>query len=122
MFLLSMIPDLELMNDDQIRTFKHTCLQTIDNILSLNSYNNYSPVASVDSLVSQATTHRSYLLETPHTSRSVSDSASVTHIPQYEFLETCTSENSQITAADKYYNVVKESFTENYESYNTHQS
>lgn len=108
------------MNDDQIRTFKRTCLQTIDNILSLNSYNNYSPVASVDSLVSQATTHRSYSVETPHTSRSVSDSASVTHIPQYESIET--SENSQITAADKYYNVVKEVFTENYEPYNTHQS
>lgn len=119
-FLLSMISDLELMNDDQIRTFKRTCLQTIDNILSLNSYNNYSPVASVDSLVSQATTHRSYSVETPHTSRSVSDSASVTHIPQYESIET--SQNSQITAADKYYNVVKEVFTENYEPYNTHQS
>lgn len=115
-----MIPDLELMNDYQIQTFKRTCLQTIDNILFLNSYNNYSPVASVDSLVSQATTHRSYSVETPHASRSVSDSASVTHIPQYESLET--SGNSQITAADKYYNVVKETFTENNEPYNTHQS
>lgn len=44
MFLLSMIPDLELMNDNQIRKFKRTCLQTIDNILSQNSYDIYSPV------------------------------------------------------------------------------
>lgn len=79
-------------------------------------------LASVNSLVSQTTIHSSYSLETPHTCRSVSDSASITHIPQYECLEPCTSENSQITARDKYYNVVKETFTENYEPYNPHQS
>jgi len=53
MFLLSMMSDLELMNNNQIQKFKHTSLQTVDNILSQNFYVTYFPVSSVNSLVSK---------------------------------------------------------------------
>jgi hypothetical protein len=54
MFLLSMLPDLELMTDEQIRQFKRKSLQTIDDILSQHSYLTCSP-ASVHSLISPVT-------------------------------------------------------------------
>jgi hypothetical protein len=75
MFLLSMLPDLELMTDEQIRQFKQKSLQTIDDILSQHSYLTCSP-APVHSLISQSPSHSSHsstvLL---HTSRDSCDVA-----------------------------------------------
>jgi hypothetical protein len=75
MFLLSMLPDLELMTNEQIRQFKRKSLQTIDDILSQHSYSTYSP-ASVLSLTCQSPSHSSHsstvLL---HTSRDSCDVA-----------------------------------------------
>ena len=121
MFLLSMLPDLELMTDEQIRQFKRKSLQTIDDILSQHSYPTCSP-ASVHSLISQSPSHSSHsptvLL---HTSGDSCDVAPET--PQYSSLEpSVAAADNDSTVADDYYEAVQHALTENYECYNPQQS
>jgi hypothetical protein len=121
MFLLSMLPDLELMTDEQIRQFKRKSLQTIDNMLSQHSYPTCSP-ASVHSLISQSPSHSSHsstvLL---HTSRDSCDIAPET--PQSSSLESSVAApDNDSTVADDYYDAVQHALTENYKSFNPQES
>lgn len=119
LFLLSMIPDLELMNDDQIRKFKRINFQTIDDILSENFQVTYSPVPSNNSLVCQTPTHSSHSSSssTIHLEIQMSQLFPViTQIPILPMIESYTVEpgNNQPMAADKYYDTVKQAFGENF--------
>jgi hypothetical protein len=119
MFLLSMLPYLELMTDEQIRHFKN--LQTIDDILSEHSYPTCSP-ASVHSLISQSPSHSSHsptvLL---HTSGDSCDVAPET--PKYSSLEpSIAAADNDSTVADDYYEAGQHELTGNYERYNPQQS
>ena len=110
-----MLPDLELMTDEQIRQFKCKSLQTIDDILSQHSYPTCSP-ASVHSLTCQSpsqSSHSSTVLL--HTSRDSCDVAPET--PQFSSLESGVDapDNDSTVTAD-YYEAVQHALTENYAS------
>jgi uncharacterized protein YgbK (DUF1537 family) len=115
-----MLPDLELMTDEQIRQFRLRAFNRLTT-LSQHSYPTCSP-ASVHSLISQSLSHSSHsptvLL---HTSGDACDVASET--PQYSSLElSVASADNDSTVADDYYEAVQHELTENYERYNPQQS
>lgn len=116
MFLLSMLPDLEFMTDDQVRQFKRKSLKTIDDILSQHSHPTSSP-ASVNSLVSQSPSHSSHSSTVLHTTCDSADVIPGTQTPQYTPLGSrVTESNNDPFVADGYYEAVRQVITETYNS------
>lgn len=97
MFLLSMVPDLLKMSNEEVRLFKRKSLQMVDDILSNNSA--FTPIHSFSSSSTTPSTDQQFLL--------ISQNENANETSQSNTFQTINQNSSE-----KYYEVVNEALYE----------